>query len=46
MEWDIWNAIVNRERNYGKKENKKIRINKRLVKMDTLYRNICEHTMK
>jgi hypothetical protein len=24
MEWDIWNAIVNRERNYGKKENKKI----------------------
>ena len=24
MEWDIWNAIVNRERNYGKKENNKI----------------------
>ena len=24
MEWDTWNAIVNRERNYGKKENKKI----------------------
>lgn len=21
MEWDIWNAIVNRERNFGKKEN-------------------------
>jgi hypothetical protein len=21
MEWDIWSAIVNRERNYGKKEN-------------------------
>lgn len=23
MEWDIWNAIVNRERNFGKKENSK-----------------------
>lgn len=22
MEWDIWSAIVNRERNFGKKENK------------------------